>query len=224
MTTMNVLKKLSMATAGAAVMALTTVGMNQAEASTIVLDFEGVGNLNPVGDFYNDDYGITFSPNTLGLVDSDAGGSGNFGGEPSGDTGAFFLGGGAAVMNVANGFTDGFSFFYSSPFIPGFVNVYDGLNGTGNLLTSLSLPLTPRNGAPDPTGVFSPFLPFGASFSGVAKSVDFGGAANAIVFDNITLGSATPVVVPEPASLIGILGVSAFGVTTLRKRKATTKA
>jgi hypothetical protein len=38
---------------------------------------------------------------------------------------------------------------------------------------------------------------------------------------NITLGSAS---VPEPASLIGILGLGAFGVTTIRKRKATVKA
>ncbi|MGM3308257.1 PEP-CTERM sorting domain-containing protein [Anabaena sp. WFMT] len=50
--------------------------------------------------------------------------------------------------------------------------------------------------------------------------------------DNLRFGRAgqvvvpTPITVPEPASLIGILGLGAFGVTSLRKRKqqATVKA
>ncbi|MEJ7618996.1 MAG: hypothetical protein WKF30_18920 [Pyrinomonadaceae bacterium] len=29
------------------------VGINRAQADTVVLTFEGVGDLNPVGDFYN---------------------------------------------------------------------------------------------------------------------------------------------------------------------------
>ena len=33
-------------------------------------------------------------------------------------------------MNVAAGFSTGFSFFHSSS-APGFVNVYEGLNATG---------------------------------------------------------------------------------------------
>ncbi|HTQ79133.1 MAG TPA: hypothetical protein VMM92_03995, partial [Thermoanaerobaculia bacterium] len=35
-------------------------------------------------------------------------------------------------------------------------------------------------------------VPIGVSFSGVARSVDFGGTANQIGFDNITFGSQTP--------------------------------
>jgi hypothetical protein len=228
MTIVNMLNKLSMATAGVTVIALASIGMGKAEAATIVLDFERVGDLNPVGSFYNtapQDYDITFSPNALGIVDADAGGSGNFGGEPSPDTVLFFLNGPAATMNVLNGFTTGFSFFYSAINQAGFINVYDGLNATGSILATLNLPTTPFNGAPDPTGAFSPFVPIGVAFSGIAKSIDFGGTVNQIAFDNITLGSATPVgsgdsqSVPEPASMLGLLGLGAFGVTSLRKRK-----
>jgi hypothetical protein len=62
--------------------------------STVTLTFEGLGNFEPVSQFYNGgtggngsgpgtNYGISFSPNSLALIDSDAGGTGNFGGEPS---------------------------------------------------------------------------------------------------------------------------------------------
>lgn len=216
------------------VVTLTAVGAatfstGQAQAAAVVLDFEGVGDEQPVGNFYNTaphDFGITFSPNALGVVDADAGGSGNFGGEPSPSTILFFLNGPAATLNAANGFTDGFSFFYSAINNPGFINVYDGLNGTGNLLATLNLPTTPFNGAPDPTGQFSPLVPIGVSFSGLAKSVDFGGTVNQIGFDNITIGSATPgssQPVPEPLTILGSLAASGFGVGLRRKYKQQQK-
>ena len=170
--------------------------------STVTLTFEGLGNGEPVSQFYNGgtsgngsgpgtNYGISFSPNSLALIDSDAGGSGNFGGEPSPDTVLFFTSG-TAVMNVPAGFATGFSFYYSAISNPGTVVVYDGPNATGNVLATLNLPTTPSSGAPDPSGTFSPFVPIGASFSGTARSVDFGGTVNQIAFDNITLGTSIP--------------------------------
>lgn len=201
----------------------------QAHAAVVVLDFEGVGDLNPVGNFYDTaphDFDITFSSNALGVVDQDAGGSGNFGGEPSPSTILFFLNGPAATLNAANGFTDGFSFFYSAINNPGFINVYDGLNATGNILATLNLPTTPFNGAPDPTGQFSPLLPIGVSFSGLAKSVDFGGTVNQIGFDNITIGSAKPggsEPVPEPFTILGSLTAGGIGVALRRKRQQQEK-
>lgn len=226
MTTSTVIKKLSLATAGVTCLALATLGAGKAQAAVIVLDFEGIGDLNSVGSFYDtapQDFDITFSPNALAIVDADAGGSGNIGGEPSPDTVLFFLTGPAATLNVANGFDTGFSFFYSAINNPGFVRVYDGLNATGNLLATVNLSVTPSNGAPDPNGQFSPFLPIGVSFSGIARSVDFGGTVNQIAFDNITFGSATPgggsTSTPEPGSLLGLLGLGAFGSNTILKRK-----
>src|SRR5690242_20191664 len=92
----------------------------QARAAVVVLDFEGLQNLEAVNNFYNGgtggngsgpgtNYGIEFSTNSLAIIDADAGGSGNFGHEPSPDTILFFLSGGAATMNVAAGFDTGFS-------------------------------------------------------------------------------------------------------------------
>lgn len=167
-----------------------------------VLTFEGLADQEAVNEFYNGGFGgngsgpgpdldISFTTNSLALIDADAGGSGNFGGEPSPDTILFFTTG-TAVMNVPNGFTTGFSFFYTAILNPGVVNVYDGPNATGNLLASIALPLTPNSGAPDPTGTFSPLVPIGVTFVGTARSIDFGGTVNQIGFDDITVGSSTP--------------------------------
>ena len=199
-------------TAGAiATLSIFAAPQTAAQAATIVLDFEGLQDLEPINDFYNggtgglgsvgQDFGIEFSNNSLSIIDQDAGGTGNFGSEPSPDTIAFFLTGEAAVMNVADGFDTGFSFFYSAINRPGVVNVYDDISGAGNLLTSIDLPLTPFGGDPDPTGQFSPFAPFGVNFDGTARSVDFGGTIDRIGFDNITLGSETPGTEPTPAPI-----------------------
>jgi hypothetical protein len=211
--------------------------MGTAKAAPIVLTFEGLQNQEQVLNFYNGgtgslgstgtNYGISFGGDALGIIDADAGGTGNFGGEPSPSTGVFFLNGSAAIMNVAAGFDTGFSFFYSAINSPGSVTVYDGLNGTGNVLTTLNLPLTPNTGAPDPTGNFSPLLPFGVTFAGTAHSASFAGTANQIVFDDITLGSATPgdqgPVVPLPAAVWGGMALlSGLGVSKrLRRRNET---
>jgi hypothetical protein len=188
--------------------------------AVIVLDFEGIGDVQPVGDFYNGgaggNLGISFSSNALAVIDRDAGGSGNFGGEPSPSTALFFLSGSAATLNIASGFTTGFSFFYSAVNNPGFITVFDGLNATGNVLATLPLPVTPFDGAPDPTGNFSPLLPIGVSFSGTARSINFGGAQNQIAFDNITFGSSTPTV-PDAGATLTLLGLAVFVIAAAQR-------
>jgi hypothetical protein len=200
--------------------------------ATTVLTFEGVGNLASVNNFYNGgtdslgnsgtNYGINFSTTSLGLVDSDAGGSGNTANEPSGETTLVFLSGGAATMNVAAGFDTGFSFFYSSNSANGFVTVYDGLNATGNVLATLNLAQQFSDGcAGDPNGQYCNWTPLGVTFAGTAMSVDFGGTANFIVFDDITLGSATPGSVPEPGTwAMMLLGFGGIGLSMRRRRKS----
>ncbi len=190
--------------AAAALLVGLIVGGRGAQASTaLVLDFEGLGNLERILDFYDGgfggfgsgpgpDYGISFGPDALALIDADAGGSGNFANEPSANTIAFFLTGPGVVMNVNNGFTTGFSFFYTSARV-GTVTVYDGPNGTGNVLATVPVEKQYNTcGAPDPTGAFSCWTPVGVTFSGTAFSVNFGGVWNQTGFDDITLGSATP--------------------------------
>jgi len=193
-----------------------------ASATVFQLTFEGVGNLNQVGNFYNgdgpDNYGVSFSGATLGIVDADAGGSGNFANEPTGDTVMFFLDENNARMTVAAGFDTGFSFYYSSIANAGDVYVYDGPDGTGNLLASLNLPAlgSDPNGG-DPTGAYNIWANVGVGFNGIAQSVVFSGAANFIAFDNVTFGSRNANLIPLPTGAgMAFLGL---GLAGLRRRR-----
>ena len=154
------------------------------------VDFEGLANFAEIGDSYADK-GLYFSSNAWALIDSDwedGAGSGNIGGLPSPHTVMFFVRGSNIIMNIPAGCELGISFWYSAPFEPGYISVYDGTDGNGNLLATQNLPLTPESGSPDPTGVYSPLLCDRVPFSGIACSVVFGGGQNNIVFDDIKCG------------------------------------
>ena len=90
-------------------------------------------------------------------------------------------------MNVPDGFSGGLSFYYSSITFSGSVDIYDGLDGTGNLLASINLSVTPSDGG-NPTGPFSPFVSVDVDFAGTALSVEFGGTASQIGYDDVALG------------------------------------
>ena len=200
-------------------------------AATIVLDFEGLNDLQPIASYYNGglagdgvgpgpSYGITFSSNALSIV----GAQENEAKLPSGGNGLVFLSGSAATLNIPAGFTTGFSFFYSAPFYPGFVKVYSGPNDTGTLIAQLNLgqtadgKLMPGCGGKDYCG----YVPIGVSFAGTAESVDFGGTENYIVFDNITFGASTPQggggSAPEPSTLLLMIPAALGVVLYSRKR------
>jgi len=219
-----------------AVLGLSTFAAQEAKAMSLVLDFEGLQDLEPVSNFYNGglggngsgpgvNFGVDFSSNALAAIDFDEGGSGNFGGEPSSDTALAFFPGGNITMNVAAGFDTGLSFFYSAPFFTSIVDVYDGIDGTGNILATLNLITSPGADAQDPTGDFSPFIPVGVAFNGTARSVNFTATANQLLLDNITIGAITPVggrqSVPTPALLPGLIGM---GAAAWRKHKSETAA
>jgi hypothetical protein len=209
-----------------------------AAAAPVVLTFEGIGDVANILNFYNGgadsqghtgpNVGVSFASGALGLIDADAGGTGNIAREPSGQTVLVFLDVSSAVMTVAAGFDTGFSFFYSAnpTFGNGTVTVFAGLNGTGNVLATsvLNAAATPQNGCGggDPTGSYSCWATVGVSFAGTARSIAFGGAANFIVFDDVTFGSATPGGggnVPEPASTM-LFGMAALGAAIVRHRRA----
>jgi hypothetical protein len=206
------MKKLLLATA--ALLALPSTAN-----AAVTLTFEGLSNLQEVGSFYGPDY--VFSQGSLALVDADAGGSGNTANEPSGETSLVFLRVNSAILNVTNGFTTGFSFFYSAN-STGFVSVYDDFNAGGNLLGQIAIVNQyNQNCAGDPSGSYCNWTASGLAFGGLAKSIDFGGTANFVVYDNITFGSVNPGGgVPEPAAWAMML--AGFGLVggAMRRRQA----
>jgi hypothetical protein len=215
-------------------------------ASAQVLTFEGVNTNYPssgyatVGDFYNGglsgdgntgtNYGISFGSNALGICLNSIGAvcsntsRGGLGDPASERTGLFFLEGDQTFMNVASGFSTGFSFYYSAIGQGGSVLVYDDLNGTGNLLATIALTVTPSDCPPGYSAGFCPFFAAGTTFVGLAKSVAWGGVADQIVFDDVTLGSSTPGnpsdVVPEPATMT-LLATGLLGMAAARKKRRT---
>ena len=166
-----------------------------AQSGVVTLTFEGLQNNEPIQNYYNGgygglgsgpgpNYGVTFGPDSLSIISIVNGGGGNFTGNPSGDTTAYFRSGPGVVMNVANGFQNGFSFYYASGGNTGTVTVADK---SGNPLRSISI----GNGSYcDGVYVYSCWTAIGVTFSGTAYSVSFGGATNGIGFDNITLGNS----------------------------------
>jgi len=163
-------------------------------SGVVTLTFEGLQDGEPILNYYNGgyggfgsgpgpNYGITFGPDSLAIISAVNGGSGNFTGNPSGDTVAVFLSGPGVVMNVPNGFQNGFSFYYASAGNTGTITVYDK---NGNVLKTLSV----ANGAfCDGVEPYSCWSSVGVTFTGTAYSVSFSGATNGIGFDNITVGS-----------------------------------
>ena len=136
----------------------------------------------------------------------------------------FFLSG-SAVLDFTAGFETGFSFFYSSA-SAGDVLVYDALGATGNILATFNLQQQNNdNCVGNPNGNFCNWTPVGLGFAGTAFSIDFGGTANAVAYDNVTFGDVTPGggggngQVPVPATL-ALFGLGLLGLGMSRRKKA----
>lgn len=194
-----------------------------ANATVISLDFEGIAPGYPfldypqVLDFYagglssagttGASYGVGFSPNALAiclnsLADTCSNGSRGGQGMPnSGQTALFFLDGSETFLNLPAGFAQAFSFNYVSRTQTGSASVFDGLNGSGSVLVTLVLEPNAQ-GCPDYAAGFCPFQPIGSSFTGIGRSIGFGGVANQIAFDDVTFGSSRPgPAVPGPLAM-----------------------
>ncbi|MFC2171437.1 hypothetical protein ACFLU6_02260 [Acidobacteriota bacterium] len=136
------------------------VGLEKMQKKWQFLDFEGVGNLEPVGEAYP---GLYFSDTWFGLMDSDAGGNGNISFEPSESTVVFTPDDDTSTVELFIGtirFDEpvaGIGFHYAaiSQLVIGYplqINLYDEL---GLLLGSYTGTDTPIFTGGDPEGAFS---------------------------------------------------------------------
>ena len=72
------------------------------------------------------------------------------------------------------------------------------------------------------SAAFCPFSPVGVNFAGTAKSIEFSGVANGIVFDDVTFGSSTPGGDPEPSTwVMMMLGLAGIGLVARRRAKSS---
>jgi hypothetical protein len=217
----------------AVVVAIALLLVSVPSHASLLLTFEGLQDQEDILSFYNGgsgslgstgpDLNIEFGASALAVIDADAGGGGNFANEPSPDTVGVFLGTDTVIMNVLDGFGDFFSFFYTS-FVPITITVYGGVDGTGSILGSVSLPAqgTEFNGCEasgDPTGQFACWDPGSVSFLGIAHSVRYEGQGNFTGFDDIELGSVPDdPSVPEPG-LVSLLGVGLAFIAARRRAR-----
>lgn len=172
-------------------------------ANTVKLDFEGIGDGNPVGDYYGGggggpakDYGIVFGANAFGIVSDDVpGGSGLFSNAPSPST-ALYLYGVETQLYVT--FLEptfaGLSFQYTSAQDVN-ITVYDGPNMTGTVVGTYVLPAAAPC-YPKTCARFTVWESFTVPFSGgdvVARSAGFSANQGFYLFvDDVVMELAAP--------------------------------
>jgi hypothetical protein len=185
----------------------------------VLLDFETPTSFESIAEYYNGGtdsagatgpaLGVSFGLDAL-TVRNDDGGGPYFSNAPT-PIGVMAPIGADATMNVAIGFVDRIDFHYSSEwFVAQGVNVYAGLNGTGDLLASFNLIGNFQRGCNTP---YCRFDQLGGSFAGVAHSVTFGNAVG-VGIDNVSITA-----VPEPASYAMLMaGLLAVGFMVRRRQ------
>jgi len=191
--------------------------------STVLLDFEGItGWYATVGDYYNGaggtNYGVSFNAQTLALSDA----IGIFTNEPSPTTiiSDFFLSD-HIIMNVAGGFNTSLSFYHAA-WTAWTVNIYDGPDGTGNLLATYGGNQN-NFGICSDTFLTCVWAPVTVPFAGIARSAKFSGD-NAL--DNISIHTGdAPAGVPTLGQwgliLLGGILVMVGSVYLMRRNHAT---
>ncbi len=200
--------------------AVSIFSASPAFSALVTVDFEGATSFAAVDNYYNGgagpNFGISFSPSALALSNDGLGagpGGTYYSGAPTNGT-VFFAPDVAATANVNSGFVGSVEFYYSSKTnltTPTTVSVFDGFNGTGILLGSVTL-------APnaDADVVFDTWSLASVNFVGAGRSIVFGDNGGFIAYDNVTVNA-----VPLPAALLLFpFGAAALGAAGRRKKVA----
>lgn len=220
----------------------TAFGLAAPAQAAFTLDFEGMGSLHGIREFYNGglseprpgagdagrmgvNYGVSVSAGGLSVIDLDLCGPGDgicnglFANNPSGKA-VMGTSSNRTTLNVAAGFVGELSFHHvTGQYVV--VSIYDGLGGNdglSNILAQLVVPMGPPNSmcTGNPTGANAcDWTKQTLQFTGTARSVDFS-LAN---FDDVTFGAAGVGGVPEPASwAMLIAGFGLVGAVARRQR------
>jgi len=186
-------------------------------SASVTLDFEGASSFQSIDAFYNGgvdgggasgaNHGVLFGGDALALSNDELGPYFSNAPTPGSILTAVGL---DAAMNVASGFSGTASFFYSSTAATT-VGIFSGLNGTGDLLGTFTLLANSGNGC---VGPLCHWDQASVDFTGLARSIQFGSAANVAGFDNVSVAP-----VPLPAA-IWLLGSSLLGLAGIRRRKS----
>ena len=164
-----------------------------------LINFEGFGDNQQVG-VVPGDINVTFGPSWLGLIDQDAGGSGNIANEPSANTVAYFLDPADPIdFDQPVQFVQ-VSYVASAVSIPVTLTAWDGPFGTGNVVdvatgNTVGTDFDGADCTGDPNGQFCLWdvLTLTASTDTIL-SITLGGAtANQFAFDDMTFCSGDPI-------------------------------
>ncbi len=180
---------------------------------SVLIDFEGMVDQDLVLGYYGGgasnfgavgpNFGVTFSANGQVLIDSDAGGTGDFANEPSSNAALFPAGpDGSIMINVPAGFTSFSTWFTNVNLNTGFIHIYDGPNGTGTQVP-FGLGALPHAGVGDPNGFFDVWALIEINLGSVTgHSIVLGSTdSTAIGFDNMEF---TIVPAPSAAAVAGL--------------------
>ena len=163
------------------------------------VSFSGLKDLEFVDNYYNGgmgsqgsgpgkNYQLVFTTNAQAIVSATKGGSGNFVNNPGGSPVMFFATGTNVTINATAGIDTAIWLSYSA-LQPGTATVYDGPNGTGNILASATL--TPNNVGCN-SYKMCVWSPVGFPLSATVASIRFTGTANLLGIGAIHVGTKIP--------------------------------
>lgn len=178
-------------------LAMTSSAVTQTKG---IATFGGLKNLEFVNNYYNGGTGsmgsgpgkdlqLAFTSNAQAIVSANKGGSGNFINNPGGYPVMFFASGSSVTLNANAGVSTALWFTYSA-LQSGTATIYDGPNGTGNILASATL-ATNNVGCTGYKMCVWTALAFPITGAPVA-SIRFFGTANQIAIGAIHLGAKIP--------------------------------
>ena len=185
--------RIAASAAAAAATAAATVIENGRQCS--VIGFEGVGDLAAIPEFD----GIA-SPGWLGIIDADAGGTGNFAQEPSPQTIAFWLGGDPGSRDIVmTNVASKVEFYYASAV----GMTLQALDETGNEVARASGGANYNLGVGDPNGQFNRWDRISVETPGnLIKTVRVTGNTNQTGIDNLKVCSTVGVASVEVTQAI----------------------